>query len=634
MIKVRLRNLSRIILFVLSVLLLTFIGLKPNYSVLAEESSLPCITVENKTVHRGQTFEVEVNLEENPGLLALKIQLDYNKDVMSLVGFERGNALPAHTFTTTNIETSEGYLIDDFNFLWDATKQDKSTGTLVKLIFESKISAPVGDYPINITYDKQNTTSDYGKQIDVNITNGTVTLTTGAFKVVYKNYDGTILQERDYNSGAVPSYTGPKPTRPTDDKYAYKFVGWKGAVSNEANTICYVADYSLIPQEYQVIFYVDGEYFSADIYAYNEFIDLTIAPKKKNHNFSGWYLDENFTQKVSAYKMPAYDIVLYGYLKYNIREDNVPEIDLSLTKIETNVAYIDVNVSNNSGLSGLVLTLSYNRDALEFIGFDRGDIFNDLQFDITNTENGYNSDPFKFYWESVSNTYETGKLLTLKFKIKEDAQAGLYNVTFNYNEESDATYFAEDNELWYTKLNIKEAKVPIGTINHWQEETDSGIIIDVTTSDGHSPETILEIKRVTEKIQPEEGIVKNAAGNGMEVKDIYSIKLLLNGEEVEPVGTITVKIQLTTDQQQCRTIKVFNIAENNEMVEYASEVEDGFVIFETEHLSNWAIVGNAQVYTSLQTPTNASILIISLSLLIIAIMGLVLILKAKLRKKK
>ena len=151
------------------------------YASTAEQSdgNLPLVRVEEKTVHRGQTFEIRIYLDQNPGLISLMLDLEYDKSAMELVGITRGDALSTHTFTTTNTDTDEGFLISPFRMLWDGRTQDSSTGVIAILTFESKVDAPIGDYPIIVNYDKQNTKVEYEKTCDVLIDNGLVTLIKG-----------------------------------------------------------------------------------------------------------------------------------------------------------------------------------------------------------------------------------------------------------------------------------------------------------------------------------------------------------------------------------------------------------------------------------------------------------------------
>lgn len=598
-----------------------------------DTTDLPVIRVENKTVNRGQTFELQVYLDHNPGLVSLMLELEYDKTVMGLVGVSHGNALNSHTFTTTNTDTEDGFLITPFRMLWDGRTQDKSTGVLVTLTFESKVEAEVGDYPVNISYDKQNTNVEYGKPCDVNIQNGCVTFIKGAYSVKYLNYDGSLLYEKDYTANAVPSYGGATPVRADDARYSYEFQGWQGVVSDVANVICYEARYKLIPKIYQVFFYVDGEYFNAFECPYGEFVDLSEVPSKKNYVFDGWYTDEALTGKIASVQMPAQNLTLYGTMKFNIRENPIPEITLSVDRTEEEYVYVAVDVTQNPSVSGLVLTLDYDKKALTFEGFERGGAFGLLQFDYTNTDEGYSAEPFKFYWENSVNTLDTGRLLVLKFKIKRNVPGGMYNVTMTYEPTTDAVYINELGEISYTRVNIIGAKIPIGEIYHWNEEIEDVADISVSCPEGMPADTVLRVEVVTADINIPKEQIQSQIASDMEIKSVYTVELLQNDVKVQPNGTLTVSIKLTDAQRLCTDLRIYHVDDDKNMTFYESWVEDGYIVFETDHLSYWAIVGNvidSQINEiGMTMPTNSPIIIIAFALLAISCMAFCLIMIAQ-----
>ena len=627
----RLLTLAGAILFLL--LLFPF-GMTQASAVKTDSNDLPLVRVENKIVHRGQTFELSIFLEQNSGLIALMLELEYDKTAMELVGVSRGDALVSHTFTTTNTNTEEGFSVTPFRMLWDGREQDKTTGVLVKLTFESKIDAEIGDYPVHISYDKQNTNSEYGVPCDVQIQNGCVTLIKGAYTVRYLNYDGSLLYEKDCNENVVPSYSGPIPTRPTDAHYAYEFEGWQGIVSDTPNVICYEARYKFIPQIYQVFFYVDGEYFNAFECPYGEFVDLTHIPSMKNHVFDGWYTDEALTQKVSLLQMTAQDLILYGTMKFNIRENPIPEITLSVERMEEDYVYVAVDVTQNPSISGLVLTLDYDRTALIFEGFEKGEAFDTLQFDYTNTDQGYSVDPFRFYWEHTVNTMDRGRLLVLKFKINKEVPAGVYGVTMTYEPTKDAAYINEVGDISYTKLNIIGTQISIGEIYHWNEEIEDVVDIAVECPKGMAADTILHIAVVTPEVDVEQ--IQTQIESDMEVKTVYKIEMLRSGVKVQPDGLLTIKIKLSDAQRRCSDLRVYYVDADNTMTLHDSWVVDGYIIFQSDHLSHWAIVGNVldpQTNPSGgMMPTNGHIIVIAFALLSISCMALCLIMMAQKRK--
>ena len=599
-------------------------------------TDIPVVRVENKTVHRGQTFELSISLDHNPGLISLMLELEYDKTVMELVGVSHGQALKSHTFTTTNTDTEEGFLVTPFRMLWDGRTQEKTTGVLATLTFESKVDAQIGEYSVSISYDKENTNVQYGKPCDVKIENGKVTLIKGAYRVKYLNYDGSLLYEKDYNENDIPSYIGKTPSRSTDERYSYEFDGWRGVVSDSSNVICYEATYKLTPQIYQVFFYVDGEYFNAFACSYGEFVDLSGIPSKKNYVFDGWYTDEALTQRAAAMQMPAHDITLYGTMKFNIREDLIPEITLSVDRIEEEYVYVAVDVTKNPSVSGLVLTLDYDRSALTFQGFERGDALASLQFDHTNTDQGYSADPFKFYWEHTVNTTDTGRLLMLKFKINKNALSGVYSVTVTYEPTTDAVYVNEFGVISYTKLNIIGAQIPIGKIFEWNDKIENVTDITVECPQGMPADTVLHIEIATANLNiPKEQIQSQIASN-MEIKSVYTIELLRNNVKIQPEGMLTVKIKLTEAQMLCTDLRVYHVDDDKNMTFYESKVEDGYIVFETDHLSYWAIIGNVidiQIdKTDSEMPVNSPIIIIAFALLAISCMAFCLIVIAQKKK--
>ena len=628
----------RPLMLALAILFLLFLfpnGMMQVSAAGTDTADLPVVRVENKTVHRGQTFELKLYLDQNPGLISLMLDLEYDKTAMELVGISHGNALESHTFTTTNTDTEDGFLITPFRMLWDGRTQDHSTGVLAILTFESKVDAEMGDYLVSVSYDKQNTNVDYGKPCDVQIENGYVTLIKGAYSVKYLNYDGSLLYEKDGNENDLPSYVGATPIRPADERYSYEFYDWQGVVSENSNVILYEAVYRLTPQTYQVFFFVDNEYFNAFECQYGEFIDLTQIPSKKNYVFDGWYVDEAMTQKVLSAQMSSQNLNLYGTMKFNIRENPIPEITLSVDRVETDYVYIAVDVTKNPSISGLVLTLDYDKTALTFDGFERGTAFGRLQFDYTNTDAGYLAEPFRFYWEHTVNTQDTGRLLLLKFKINQsfDLKGGVYNVTMTYEPTTDAVYINEFGDISYTKLNIVGASVPIGEIYHWNEKIEDIVDVDVECPQGMPADTVLSIEVVTSEVDISKEQVQVQVAPNMEIKSVYTIELLRNDVKVQPDGELTIKIKLTDAQKLCRDLRVYYVDDNKNMVLYQSWVEDGYIIFVTDHLSYWAIVGDvidSQItHVGSMMPTNSPIIIISFALLAISCMAFCLIMIAQ-----
>lgn len=90
----------------------------------------------------------------------------------------------------------------------------------------------------------------------------------------------------------------------------------------------------------------------------------------------------------------------------------------------------------------------------------------------------------------------------------------------------------------------------------------------------------------------------------------------------------------------CSELFVAYVAGDGEIIPYESRVENGYIVFETDHLSHWAIVGN--VLDAIggggsdapSVPSNSRILILSFALLAIASMSYGLIASVGAKKGK
>ena len=65
--------------------------------------------------------------------------------------------------------------------------------------------------------------------------------------VVFKDYDGTILQTSTIEKGQTPVYTGSTPTRQSDGQYDYTFNGWTPDLGPVYGDVEYTAQYTAIP---------------------------------------------------------------------------------------------------------------------------------------------------------------------------------------------------------------------------------------------------------------------------------------------------------------------------------------------------------------------------------------------------
>ena len=123
---------------------------------------------------------------------------------------------------------------------------------------------------------------------------------------------------------------------------------------------------------------------------------------------------------------------------------------------------IDVVVEENSGVSGMLLSLEYDASALSLTGLEYGPALSSLSPLHTNTDtpDGYAVYPFKLTYLGEENDTSTGRMMTLRFRVKEDAADGVYTIALQHERDRDVTYLA-DGEIRTKNLLIGDATVTI-----------------------------------------------------------------------------------------------------------------------------------------------------------------------------
>jgi len=115
--------------------------------------------------------------------------------------------------------------------------------------------------------------------------------------VVWKNYDGTILEtDTEVLYGTMPVYNGSTPTREKDAQYTYTFNGWATNVSNVTGDIVYIAQFKTSVNAYTVVWKnYDGTVLETDsevpygtMPTYNGNIPAKQGDEQYGYAFNGW----------------------------------------------------------------------------------------------------------------------------------------------------------------------------------------------------------------------------------------------------------------------------------------------------------------------------------------------------------
>lgn len=148
-------------------------------------ASVMDISVENVSAKVGKEVEVKVKLENNPGITSMRLILDYDKDALTMTGFEFGEAL-----ASMNRASSEKYTSPYSFSMYSATQDLKDNGIIAVIRFRVNYNARNGNYKINISYDAADIFNMNDDNIGVNVKAGSVYV--DSFETGDVNADGSI----------------------------------------------------------------------------------------------------------------------------------------------------------------------------------------------------------------------------------------------------------------------------------------------------------------------------------------------------------------------------------------------------------------------------------------------------------
>lgn len=142
-------------------------------------ASQAVISGTNITGKVGNEITVDLNLDENPGLVSMMVEVDYDKDVLEYKGASNGDVFPTDSFLPPNESEDDGKVLSWQN---SALKENiNTTGKLATLTFRIKESAPAGETSIGFICDKSQNEA-------LNVLGESIAVVTNAAKVNVINF--------------------------------------------------------------------------------------------------------------------------------------------------------------------------------------------------------------------------------------------------------------------------------------------------------------------------------------------------------------------------------------------------------------------------------------------------------------
>lgn len=117
----------------------------------------------------GATVNVDVSIQNNPGITALKISLSYPTDELTLKNVEYKSLFSSHA-------TGSNKMNSPFTISWfsNSSSNESANGVLATLTFEIANDAADGTYPVELSYDPDDVFNSQFDNVEFAISNGAV----------------------------------------------------------------------------------------------------------------------------------------------------------------------------------------------------------------------------------------------------------------------------------------------------------------------------------------------------------------------------------------------------------------------------------------------------------------------------
>ncbi len=130
------------------------------------DPNAPSIVVGQKSAIQGQTVTVDISMKNNPGIVGFKIDISYDKDVLTLQNAE-----------TIGFDAmySESMTAMPFTVSWESGFQDVTlNGEIIRLTFAVNEKAADGSYPVTVSYQPDDIYNLKEENIHFAVINGSV----------------------------------------------------------------------------------------------------------------------------------------------------------------------------------------------------------------------------------------------------------------------------------------------------------------------------------------------------------------------------------------------------------------------------------------------------------------------------
>ena len=357
-------------------------------------------SVSEETGYPGETVELTLSVENNPGIVAAELELGFDRDALELVGAADAGLLGGYT-------ASQNYTDEPYYVSWMQNDPIAENGTLAILTFLVKEGCVSGKYPVELAVKSVQDTDL--KPVTCESIDGTITVPAAVFSVSEATgYPGDTVDltvDISNNPGIISAELELDFDR---DALELKAVKNGNLMSGETFSE------NLDAKPYYL------SWLHNDPVSEDGTLAILTFQIKNGCNYDTYPVSLTVKSAQNTDMKSVGAEALAGAVTVVENEAIAPRFTLSEeTGHVGGQVSVTLDISNNPGIVAAELELDYDRNVLELIkavssGLMSGETFSES----TAVE------PYYLSWQQDNPTSENGKLVTLTFRVKDRCAVG------------------------------------------------------------------------------------------------------------------------------------------------------------------------------------------------------------------
>lgn len=394
-------------------ILLCIVLVFASMSIAVSAASTVNVVLGTTTATAGETVKVPVKLLNNSGVMGFKLIFDYDASILTPVSVEYGAAISSGLQDNIEGDSVPGKMC----VYWAGTENVTAGGIWFYINFEVN-SDSKGRTPVQVSYDQADTFNEDFEDVVLNCGKGYVNITNSS----YSSVASFSLKGNDISAGEDFAVTVTADALTAVSSIELK-VNYNSQVFDFKKLEAKGVKATAVEGDGVLTITITGaseEYSGTDI--------LTLHFASSENTVGGKY---EFTAVSTINNEDVYCKACSFYVVGGSQSGSVIYAD-DFYALPGETVEIPVYISNNTGIMGFRLNFTYNADLITPVSVTRGDVTAQGAFNDSIGTTDQNT--FSVVWNNESEVYLNGKLLTMTFKVNNNAPYGTADIGVSFSQ--------------------------------------------------------------------------------------------------------------------------------------------------------------------------------------------------------